>query len=605
MAIARPGVSLRVLDASAANGTSRAVLRESRQAAKRLVHSLPDVPRLALAYSFTAAVISAYWHAAQADQPLQLKLPRRPEDIPYLVLDDTTGALAERIGTLAAQMDVGEAGYQIGEIYTALLPAKRRAQRGVYYTPPALTSRLLELATSAGVNWKTASVLDPACGGGAFLTPVALRIAEELGPCEPALLINHISRHVHGFEIDPFGAWMSQVLVEAALLDVCHEAGCRLPQLVTVCDTLEHPLNKDGFDLVIGNPPYGRVGLAPRLRAKYERSLYGHANLYGIFTDLAIRWTRRGGTIAFVTPTSFLGGQYFKSLRGLLAAEAPPVSIDLVVDRKGVFADVLQETLLAVYKRSSTIQTTSVHMIVTRSETVAEIEPAGTFTLPEHPKAPWLLPRSAEQAPLISRMRAMPYRLFDYGYQVSTGPLVWNRHKAQLYHDHVAGALPLIWAESVTPDGHFRFRAEKKNHAPFFLPKAGDAWLITRAPCVLVQRTTAKEQRRRLICAELPESFIDFHGAVVIENHLNMVRPMHAAPAISPRVLAALFNSSTVDAAFRCINGSVAVSASELEALPLPAPEEARQLETLLDQGVSQAMLDKAIHDMYFAEAAG
>ncbi len=91
----------------------------------------------------------------------------------------------------------------------------------------------------------------------------------------------------------------------------------------------------------------------------------------------------------------------------------------------------------------------------------------------------------------------------------------------------------------------------------------------------------------------------------MIENHLNMVRPMHAAPVISPRVLAALFNSGTVDAAFRCINGSVAVSASELEALPLPAPEEARQLETLLDQGVSQAMLDKAIHDMYFAEAAG
>ena len=55
----------------------------------------------------------------------------------------------------------------------------------------------------------------------------------------------------------------------------------------------------------------------------------------------------------------------------------------------------------------------------------------------------------------------------------------------------------------------------------------------------LVQRTTAKEQNRRLIAAELPASFIKKHGAVVVENHVNMVRPANDANrahlALNPR----------------------------------------------------------------------
>jgi adenine-specific DNA-methyltransferase len=274
------------------------------------------------------------------------------------------------------------------------------------------------------------------------------------------------------------------------------------------------------------------------------------------------------------------------------------------MDRKGVFADVLQETLLATYRRSGRPYVAPVHVIVATSETSTEIEAAGTFTLPEAPGAPWLLPRTTEQAPLIARMRTMLHRLRDYGYRVSTGPLVWNRHKSQLRADYAPGSLPLIWAESVAPDGRFAFRSEKKNHKPFFAPETGDDWLITRTPCVLVQRTTAKEQRRRLVAAELPGEFIDRHGAVVVENHLNMVRPIDGMPTVSPATIAALLNSYIVDEAFRCINGSVAVSASELEALPLPKPEDMERLEKLLHDGASQASVNDVIHQMYLKGGA-
>jgi adenine-specific DNA-methyltransferase len=315
------------------------------------------------------------------------------------------------------------------------------------------------------------------------------------------------------------------------------------------------------------------------MRARYSRSLYGHANLYGVFTDLAIRFAKTGGgVIAYVTPTSFLAGEYFKSLRALLTKSARPVNIDFVSVRKGVFDDALQETMLATYRKTGVyLNSPTVQFIAPTDEDDLTIEKGGSFDLPSG-GGPWLVPRNLEQARLIEKLRAMPDRLKDYGYEVSTGPLVWNRHKDQLASKLGKATFPLIWAESITSDGRFQFRADKRNHSPYFKTREGDDWLVTRKPCVLLQRTTAKEQSRRLIAAELPEHLIKKHGAVVVENHLNMIRPINGAPALPAAALAALLNSTVVDRAFRCISGSVAVSAYELENLPLPPPAELRRL---------------------------
>jgi adenine-specific DNA-methyltransferase len=197
----------------------------------------------------------------------------------------------------------------------------------------------------------------------------------------------------------------------------------------------------------------------------------------------------------------------------------------------------------------------------------------------------------------------MPARLADWGYSVSTGPLVWNRFKGQMRDRPARGAHPLIWAEAVTADGRFVFRAEKRNPAPYFKMERGDAWLLVEEACVLVQRTTAKEQARRLIAAELPADFIAQHGGVVVENHLNMVRPT-ARPAVSPATVAAVLNSQVADQLFRCINGSVAVSAFEMEALPLPSPAAMRGVEALVSDGASSAAIEDELARLYGQAAA-
>jgi adenine-specific DNA-methyltransferase len=224
---------------------------------------------------------------------------------------------------------------------------------------------------------------------------------------------------------------------------------------------------------------------------------------------------------------------------------------------------------------------------------------AGVFELPSAPDRPWLVPRAAADNDLVRRAERMPHRLAHYGYQVSTGPLVWNRHKTQLREKPSRGTYPLIWAESVRPNGTFEFRARKKNHRPWFEPRPEERWLVASCACVLLQRTTAREQSRRLIAAELPVGFVKHHGAVVVENHLNMIRPFDGEARVAPATLAALLNTTVVDRLFRCINGSVAVSAYELESLPLPPPDAMRKIETLVKKGATREAIERAASQLF------
>jgi adenine-specific DNA-methyltransferase len=507
--------------------------------------------------------------------------------------------LARKIGSSLGALDVETAAHQVGLAYIGMLPRAHRAAHGVYYTPPLLGARLIDRATNAGVDWVTARVLDPACGGGAFLAPVARRILDALGDCEPRILLQNVAQRLRGYEIDPFAAWLSQVALDAVLLPVTRACGRRLPCLVTVCDALRSAPPDDPFDLVIGNPPYARVRLDAGERRRFERSLFGHANLYGLFTDAALRHTKPGGVVAYVTPTSFLAGEYSKNLRALLRREAPPFSIDFVAARDGVFDGVLQETLLATYRRGARVGRVQVHEIAVTNESAFSFAAAGRVVLGTDPSGPWILPRNRGQATLVARLAAMPHRLSDWGYTVNTGPLVWNRYKNQLAKRPARDRYPIVWAEAVTPDGRFAWRADKRDHVPYCEIRPGDEWMMVRNACVLLQRTTSKEQQRRLIAAPLPEEFVARHGAVIVENHLNMIRAVGTNPPVSHVVLAAFLNSAAADRAFRCVSGSVAVSAYELESLPLPPPGDLETLSRLVVSRATRAAMDAACDRLY------
>jgi adenine-specific DNA-methyltransferase len=578
-------------------------LNSARLMARAWSSHVPERQRQQAAWAFVKAAIDAYVELRSQAAGIRFNVSQPSIALTYQ-LDATTVELARAVGREVAELPIEQASYQLSTTYTAMVPPALRSELGMFYTPPALTDRLLDLAEEQGIKWQSARVLDPACGGGAFLLPVAMRIRRAMAGKSQAQQLKVISTNLCGFEIDPFAAWLTQAWLEIGLADLLASTGQKLPPIVKVCDTLNQQPRGILFDLVIGNPPYGRLSLNPEQRKHFKRSLYGHANLYGVFTDIALRWACPSGVIAYLTPTSFLAGEYFKCLRSLLAEEAAPVAIDFIDARKGVFEDVLQETMLAIYRRSGKPTRTSVHYFEVSSDTTGQITHAGHFKLPKDPSNPWLAPRVPRHQALVDRLEQMKHRLADWGYGVSTGPLVWNRHKPQLRKTKAKDTLPLVWAEAIAAPGVFIHRAQKRNHEPYFKIEQGDDWLKVETPCVLVQRTTAKEQARRLIAAEMPRSFIEQHGAVVVENHLNMVRPLgKKKPKISPAAVAAVLNSSVVDDAFRCISGSVAVSAFELEALPLPSPTKMAKVEKLIAAGATKEQIENCVRVIYLGEA--
>lgn len=560
---------------------------------------LTDDLQIALAQQLTVSALACYWDALQQEYKIKLPFPDyQTESI--ALLSDTMSAPFLELGTALAGLPVELVAHEIGQIYTQLLPGTLRAKRGVFYTPPALAKRLIDNASKAGVDWRKAQIIDPACGGGILLVIAAQKVIDALGDADPAMIARNLKTRLEGWEIGRFSSWLSGFFLEATAISITSKTGKLICANIKTMDSLVCPEDYfSKFDLVIGNPPFGRMRLDTHTRARYSRSLYGHANLYGMFTELAVRLAKDGGVISYLTPASFLAGGYFKNLRSLLWQEASPIHLDFVESRKGVFEGVLQETVLATYRKSSDQQTAEVSIINHGSEGLC-VTNAGSFKLPAEPALPWILPRQANDKVLVSQLQKLSSRLQDWGYKVSTGPLVWNRHKDQLVSEISSNSIPIIWSESITQDGRFEFRSKKKNHQPYFnIDGAKDGWLKVSQECVLLQRTTAKEQKRRLIAAVIPAGFIGQHSCFTVENHLNMIYPIVSKPAVTIDVLSAFLNSEVADRVFRCLSGSVAVSAYELESLPLPDKEQLTKLKRLVSRKASKEAIDKACWILY------
>lgn len=456
----------------------------------------------------------------------------------------------------------------LGSRYVEALPAEQRSRDGAYYTPRILAQRLVEQAWAIAPQSTDGLVVDPACGAGALLGAAAERIVAERSP-EAALA--WCASRLRGRDLDPLAVWLCNLTVGAAVLpawaDLPPASRPAIPQVAAVGDGLA---DRDPASLVLTNPPFGRVRLPPAERAEFARSLYGHANRATLFLHRAVlRLDRAGAAAAFVMPASVVGGAYFQRLRGMLIEEAPPAWMAFVATRNGVFpGQVLQESVLGVFVRGGSAGIECERLVMNGGTARGAL---GTMPLPVRGREPWLLPRTPEDAALIRAAGASPGRLADHGWRISTGPLVWNRHRDQLSSEPGPGRIPVVWAQDLSGGS---IRPSPRRSERWCQPREGQGWLMLDRPAVLVQRTTAPEQRRRLVPALLDEATLTrMGGKVIVENHLNVCTWDGAGP-IDPTRLVRFLGSDEADRLYRCLTGSVAVSAFELGALPVPAPED-------------------------------
>ncbi len=228
-----------------------------------------------------------------------------------------------------------EAAYWLSSAYAMLEEADYRKKLAMFFTPVSLTEGLLRDLADRGVDFADNTFFDPACGGAAFLVPIAQRMRASLcskGLCAKQVL-DHFEAHLFGTDLDNNLCELSKHFLCMTLYFEISETG-RVPDFkVHVADSLIDLTSMLGtIDVVVCNPPYRKVSaqeLEP-IRFLYEDVIEAQPNLYGLFIGLCVRLIREGGYVALVTPTSFLSGQNFGQLRTFLLRNTEIEHIGLV-----------------------------------------------------------------------------------------------------------------------------------------------------------------------------------------------------------------------------------------------------------------------------------
>lgn len=464
-----------------------------------------------------------------------LKKPLSPEP----VVD-----LAEAIAALPTD----ERHYWIGTFYTLMLSEKVRRQQATYFTPPYLAEAVLDLAVKSGFDVCQHRVLDPAAGGAAFLSNVAAR-ARAAGVDAKAAL-----KQLRGIEIDEGLAQVSEALIADRL------GMASASKLITVSNALSVPA-RASFDLVVANPPYGRVTAADLPDDRWKDIAYsGHINKYAVFTELCLRYAKPGGLVALVLPSSFRAGPFYDRMRTYIRTQAQILAIGFVPERKRVFADVQQDVSVLLLKKGTAHPPDAfVEFPVLTPEGVGDV---ARLRLSATSNDPWPLPSTNES-------QTGGANLADYGVQARAGYFVWNREGDRLLSRHRKSAFPLIWAKNVKVGRPCR-PAGKEGLKTDFVNFKGPSASIIRSSAAVMQRTTNDKQPRRLLAAMVAPDVVQTWGGFVTENHTIVLTSDNAAQL---ELAVTLLNTAAVDQRYRRVSGTAAVSVKLLRDLDLPMPD--------------------------------
>jgi adenine-specific DNA-methyltransferase len=486
-----------------------------------------------------------------------------------------------------------EASYWLSSSYAMLADEDYRKKLAMFFTPASLTEGLLDDLAEQGVDFGSQSFLDPACGGAAFLAPIALRMRATLAArgSTPLKVLKHIEKHLYGCDLDKTLCELSKHFLCMALHAEIQKTGYLPSFKVYPANSLMQLAASLGtVDVVVCNPPYRKMGadeLVP-LRDTYADVIEAQPNLYCLFIALCVRLLRIGGRAALVTPTSFLSGQYFGRLRRFLIRNTDVEHIGMVSDRQGVFIDVEQETALTVLRRRAEEDRTKVRANVSVVSGAGQYTSVGECTLP-NAGAVWPIPRSVEDVALLKTATLSRFRLSDYGYRVRIGAYVWNRDKRPKFDSlqdakrvKAHTAMPLMWSRDIVSGGIVRLEDTSAYDGEHRFVDLGDKEhsSVVTSPCVVMQRVTSNDQPRRLVAAAVSPGVFETYGGFIGENHVVILEAVTDKPALPPTKLAKLLSAHAVERYFRCISGATNVSAFELNQLALPDPQALREAAT-------------------------
>ena len=314
----------------------RTVLPKTAVSLTRAIRSLQPLAERRGSAELTTTLLSI-WQKSQFPGLVR----RAPRADPRLARDSDVLSFAARLGT----QSFADAAFWLSCAYASWLGSDARAERALFFTPPRLATRLLRDLVTNGASLCDDVWVDPACGGAAFLAPVARRMADALrrDGRSAVQVLKHVSSHLVGNDVDPVLCGLSRQFLRMALYPEIRVAQVEPRFVVTCRDALGGlPARTARPSVVICNPPYRKLSAdeVHRYGKRYGQIIEGQSNIYSLFFKLSLDLVKTSGIVGLITPTSFLSGRNFSQLRTYLLKRAANVQLDIVRDREGVFVGV-------------------------------------------------------------------------------------------------------------------------------------------------------------------------------------------------------------------------------------------------------------------------
>jgi predicted RNA methylase len=248
-----------------------------------------------------------------------------------------------------------------------------RKEQGIYYTPTYIVDYIVRntlgevLKQSKEID--KIKVLDPACGSGSFLIKTFDVISEfykeKIGEEKFNRQIKNsiLTNNIYGVDLDPKAVEIAQLNL---FLKIGEKGG--LPKLRenikcgnSIIDDnkisnkafkweqeFEDIMKEGGFDIIIGNPPYGAE--LNEVEREFISSRYEIAKSYKntalIFIEKSVKLLKDRGYLGLIVPKSLAYSQAWKPCRDFIKDD-----LILIVDVSKAFEDVLLEQVIFVLKK--------------------------------------------------------------------------------------------------------------------------------------------------------------------------------------------------------------------------------------------------------------
>ena len=192
----------------------------------------------------------------------------------------------------------------LGCLYMSLLSIGKKDTHGIFYTPFKVVDKIVK-----SINFKKDSkIIDPGCGSGNFLIQAFKKMKSANKD------ITSIVKRLYGYDIDEIAVLLAKINIYILDDEIKYDE-----INVYVKDFLNDEI-KEKFDIVIGNPPWGKKytnSEKKKLEKKYG-TLFAKQDSFSQFILKSFSIMNDNGALGFVLPSSILNIAVHKDIRSFL-----------------------------------------------------------------------------------------------------------------------------------------------------------------------------------------------------------------------------------------------------------------------------------------------